>query len=123
MRVWDVPPAELCDRHLVGEHAEIHAAWSVITNGKAGYAHHPEVERWREHLPSLRRRHDTDVAEMTARGFNHRSPLTGGEDAVEAGPPMLVNTVEEQRALLAAKPCSCGHQPTAQPPGLDPNGR
>lgn len=34
MRVWDIPPNELCNRHLVGEHAEIHAVWSVITGRK-----------------------------------------------------------------------------------------
>jgi hypothetical protein len=105
MRVWDVPHAELCDRHLVGEHAEIHAVWSVIANGKAGYALHPEVSRWRGRLAALVARHDANVFEMTARGFKHRSPLLASEDG--ATQSEYVDPPEVQRRLLAAKPCGC----------------
>jgi hypothetical protein len=32
---------KLCRNHLLGEHQELHAIWSVLVNGKKGYAHHP----------------------------------------------------------------------------------
>ena len=75
MRVRGIPPNELCNRHLVGEHAEIHAVWSVITGNKRGYASHPEVDRWRGNLPTLARRHSQVTAEMGLRGFRHSSPI------------------------------------------------
>jgi hypothetical protein len=115
MRVWDVPPAELCDRHLVGEHAEIHAVWSVIKNAKRGYAKHPEVMRWRDHTAALAARHGGVAAEMELRGFRHRSPLSvhGGGDA--ASPLTLLNTLAEQRELLRAKRCHCFDGRAAEP--------
>jgi hypothetical protein len=34
-RIWDADPALLCDRHLLGEHRELHAIWSILTTGDA----------------------------------------------------------------------------------------
>jgi len=79
--------------------------WSVIANGKAGYALHPEVTRWRGRLAALVARHDANVIEMTARGFKHASPLRS-EGGVSAQTE-YVDPPDEQRRLLAAKPCSC----------------
>ena len=31
MRTWDIPPEKLCRQHLLGEHRELHAIWSIIT--------------------------------------------------------------------------------------------
>jgi hypothetical protein len=36
VRIWDLDPASLCDRHLLGEHRELHAIWSILTTGKRG---------------------------------------------------------------------------------------
>ena len=30
MRIWDIPTKKLCDQHLLGEHRELHAKWSII---------------------------------------------------------------------------------------------
>jgi hypothetical protein len=106
MRVWDIPPSELCNRHLVGEHAEIHAVWSVITGNKKGYASHPEVERWRGNLSALARRHFQVAAEMSLRGFRHSSP-TRPEVEGDPGPVELIASVDEQRQILLAKSCDC----------------
>jgi hypothetical protein len=106
MRVWGIPPNELCNRHLVGEHAEIHAVWSVITGNKTGYASHPEVQRWRGHLPALAERHTQDAAEMAARGFRHSSPMELATEG-ETKPAELIAPVEEQRRMLRAKGCRC----------------
>jgi Pyrimidine dimer DNA glycosylase len=43
MRIWDLDPPSLCDRHLLGEHRELHAVWSVLTAGKRGHRDHPET--------------------------------------------------------------------------------
>ena len=71
MRVWDLPPQLLCNRHLVAEHFEIHTIWSVLTRGLKGWARHPETLRWAERLRALYGRHEADVAEMTRRGRHH----------------------------------------------------
>ncbi len=31
MRIWDIPPKLLCRNHLLGEHRELHAIWSILT--------------------------------------------------------------------------------------------
>ena len=74
MRVWDIHPGYLSTRSLLGEHAEIHAVYSIISKKKSGYSMHPETQRWIGHLGFLVLRHDLIVKEMTLRGFNHNSP-------------------------------------------------
>ena len=106
MRVWDVPPAELCSRHLLGEHGEIHAVWSVIRHEKRGYALHPEVTRWRGNLPALAVRHNAVVSEMQLRGYNHASPLPNLR--AEGATVRLLDSLERQRQLLLSKDCICG---------------
>jgi hypothetical protein len=43
VRIWDVEPAFLCDQDLLGEHRELHAVRTTLTEGKRGYANHPGV--------------------------------------------------------------------------------
>lgn len=74
MRIWDISPKKLCRPHLLGEHRELHAIWSVIVNGKKGYSRHPETLRWKGKLKALFGRHEALVVEMSNRGFQHRSP-------------------------------------------------
>jgi hypothetical protein len=107
VRIWDLDARLLCDRHLLGEHRELHGIWSILTSGRTGYAKHPETLRWRGRLAALHARHDQQVAEMGRRGFRHASPLdrnlaTGAERQTE-----LVDSVEAQRARLAVKACGC----------------
>ena len=64
MRIWDLPPENLCRKHLLGEHRELHAIWSIITNNKIGYSKHPETIRWKGKLKALYNRHEKQVAEM-----------------------------------------------------------
>ena len=45
MRIWDIPPEKLCRNHLLGEHNEQHAIWSILTHNKKGFSHHPETIR------------------------------------------------------------------------------
>lgn len=107
MRVWDVAPARLCDRHLIGEHSEVHAIWAVLTGDQEGYRDHPETQRWEGKLGALFTRHEQLVEEMEARGFNHGSPmdayLAKGLDEQDT----YVDPPQEQLEILAAKDCEC----------------
>lgn len=106
MRVWDVPPCILCRQHLLGEHREIHAIWSILTEDKDGYRQHPEVKRWEGRTGALRRRHAMLVDEMKARGYNHDSDLGPADDDTTTQ-RTYVDTPEEQREILAGKDCPC----------------
>jgi hypothetical protein len=107
MRIWDLPPALLCRQHLLGEHRELHALWTILTTGKGAYANHPETRRWRGKLAALYTRHDALVAEMTRRGYNHRTPLDASLASGLTVQTEYVNSPAEQVAILRAKGCAC----------------
>ncbi|MEM0272664.1 MAG: pyrimidine dimer DNA glycosylase/endonuclease V [Thermoprotei archaeon] len=107
MRIWDLDPSLLCDRHLLGEHRELHAIWCVIVNNKRGYARHPETMRWRGKLAALYERHEALVRELSARGFKHNSPLDRALATGSRYQDVYVNTVEEQIMILRRKGCGC----------------
>ena len=107
MRIWDLAPRLLCRQHLLGEHRELHAIWSILTNGKRGYRHHPEVIRWEGALRALFARHDQLVAEMTRRGYRHMSPLDGAPAKGARRPRSYVDEPDRQRELLRSKGCGC----------------
>lgn len=106
MRIWDIPAEELDRQHLLGEHRELHALWTILTEGKSGYRHHPETLRWIGKLGALFRRHDELVHEMTRRGYHHHSPLNRDRipDAEWAIPQEeFLLSLDGQRQLLKTK--------------------
>ena len=107
VRIWDLEPARLCDRHLLGEHRELHAIWAILTQAKRGYSHHPETLRWRGRLAALNARHDAQVAEMCRRGFRHASPLDLRLATGALRQTQLIDSVETQRERLARHECGC----------------
>jgi hypothetical protein len=107
MRVWDVPPEELCRVHLLGEHRELHAIWTILTQDKTGYRNHPETKRWVGKQAALFLRHAELVGEMTRRGYVHRSDLEPKLAVGNVAQTAFVDPVERQRQLLAAKRCDC----------------
>jgi hypothetical protein len=107
MRIWDVPPGILCRNHLLGEHSELHALWSILTNNKKGYAHHPETLRWQGKLKALYHRHDLLVQEMTRRGYKHQSPLDHTQATGDSRQTDYVDSYERQVVLLREKACEC----------------
>jgi hypothetical protein len=107
VRIWDIDTELLCDRHLLGEHRELHAIWSVLTTGKRGYSRHPETLRWRGRLAALYERHEEQVAEMARRGFNHRSPLDVQRATGVRRQTVFLDSAKEQRRRLADRGCSC----------------
>ena len=72
MRMWNVPPKCLDDKHLLSEHAEIHAFVYMIEHGRSveGYIRNNKLEP-----RSLKKRHDQLVEEMKKRGIQHNTPL------------------------------------------------
>lgn len=111
MRIWDIEPRRLCDQHLLGEHRELHAIWTVLTENRSGYARHPETLRWRGRLAALYARHDRQVEEMGRRGFRHLSPLDRHLATGEVEQTELVDSLEDQVLRLAAKDCRCPVDP------------
>lgn len=107
MRVWDLPPQLLCRAHLLGEHRELHAIWSIITKGKRGYTNHPETKRWVGKLKALYLRHELLIEEMKRRGYKHASQL---EEKFATGLHIqdeFVDIPERQLELLRQKGCNC----------------
>lgn len=107
MRIWDIQPKYLCQQHLLGEHRELHAVWTVITKNKKGYSQHPETKRWIGKLAALYHRHKQLVREMEKRGYNHQSPLPEKLARGSKRQYAYIDTLTNQKKLLTAKPCTC----------------
>jgi hypothetical protein len=107
MRIWDLPPRLLCRQHLLGEHRELHAIWTVLTRNRKGYSRHPETLRWKGCLRALFRRHEALVLEMARRGYDHQSPLDPRRARGSALQRVYVDPPARQRVLLRRKGCPC----------------
>lgn len=107
MRIWDIPPEKLCRNHLLGEHRELHALWSILTQGKRGYSKHPETMRWKGKRKALYLRHEALVKEMAVRRYRHHSPLTAQLAIGTAKQDAYVDSCEEQIGILRRKGCDC----------------
>lgn len=107
MRIWDLEPGGLCRVHLLGEHRELHALWTILTEEKTGYRNHPETKRWVGKLKALYKKHEALVAEMEKRGYKHKSPLDEKLAIGSETQTTFVNTLEEQKEILKQKHCSC----------------
>lgn len=107
MRIWDVPPSILCRQHLLGEHRELHALWTILTEDRQGYARHPETMRWRGKLAALYGRHEQLVVEMQRRGYRHGSPLDPRWASGIAVQRDYVDPPAAQLVRLRDKGCGC----------------
>ncbi len=107
MRIWDVPPEKLCRHHLLGEHCELHALWAILTQGKKGYAKHPETLRWKGKLKALYARHEALVWEMARRGYRHASALSSALATGASKQDAYVDSYSEQVRMLRQNGCGC----------------
>ena len=107
MRIWDIPIEKLCNKHLLGEHRELHAIWSILVNNKKGYSKHPETLRWKGKLKALCIRHENLVEEMKKRNFNHNSPLDIKNVNGNNKQKEYVDSIEKQIKILKNKNCNC----------------
>ena len=107
MRIWDISTENLCRQHLLGEHRELHAIWSILIYNKKGYSNHPETLRWKGKLKALYLRHEQQVAELKKRGFNHKSPLDENLANGKNIQNELIDSIDDQIELLRKKECNC----------------
>ena len=107
MRIWDILPRRLCRAHLLGEHRELHAIWSILVHHKQGYAYHPETLRWQGKLKALYLRHEQLVKEMQRRGYKHHSNLDARKARGKKIQATFVHSPQEQIKILRAKKCDC----------------
>ena len=107
MRIWDISPRILCKNHLLGEHRELHAIWTVLTENKKGYSKHPETLRWKGKLAALFLRHEELVKEMRSRGYNHYSNLDVNLAKGGSVQDVFVDSIEDQKKILKLKKCKC----------------
>lgn len=107
MRIWDLEPKKLCRKHLVAEHGELHALWSILINNKKGFSKHPETLRWKGKLKALYLRHERLVKELKKRGYSHYSPLDSRLAQGKAQQDEYKDSIEEQIRLLKRKGCDC----------------
>lgn len=107
MRIWDIPPEKLCNKHLLGEHRELHAIWNIITENKKGYSKHPETLRWKGKLKALYNRHAKQVKELKKRGYKHNSPLDIKKARGKEKQDYYIDSIEKQKYILKKKDCKC----------------
>ena len=68
-----VKPEFLCDKHLLGEHGELHKFIPTFRKGyKVNKRFSPIVQL---QFKGYKKRHDIIADEMIKRGMNHKSPL------------------------------------------------
>ena len=72
MRMWLCDPKILCQKHLCGEHLEMHMFLGSLKGGKKidGFIRNNLFEP-----RSLFQRHEDLKDEMSRRGYNHKSPM------------------------------------------------
>ncbi len=82
MRMWNVSPALMCRKHLLGEHVEMHMFLGALSLGKKidGYICTGLVE-----VHNIKRRHDELAQEMIRRGYHHNSPMADSPLLVKLG--------------------------------------
>lgn len=107
MRIWDISPKKLCRNHLLGEHRELHAMWTVITEEKKGYSKHPETLRWVGKLNAMYSRHEDLVEEMINRGYRHKSPLDKRMAVGKTRQDVFIDSPSRQIQILKQKGCNC----------------
>ena len=72
VRMWMVKPELMCNKHLIGEHCELHIIVGCINKKKSldGYFESNCIEP-----EAIKERHKIIVEEMKHRNFNHNSEL------------------------------------------------
>ena len=93
MRMWMIDPKLECVRHLNAEHRECHALVGMINKNKrltgTKYITTGLIE-----IHNIRSRHDELAAEMTRRGYNHKSPLPEFNSWIEGNINITTNINE-----------------------------
>ena len=109
MRIWDIHPRYLCQKHLLAEHRELHGLWNILTKNKSagGYSCHPETLRWVGKQKALYLRHEALAKEFDNRGYQHHTPLNKKLAVGLNNQQTFINTIKEQKLILKQKSCKC----------------
>ena len=92
MRMWMVNPKLLCDKHLLGEHGEMHKFIPTFKKRyKVDKRFSPVVQI---QFKGYQKRHDFIASEMISRGMNHKSPLPELPDFKDIYPQYFDKTVD-----------------------------
>lgn len=72
MRMWMINPKLMCNKHILGEHVELHMLVGCLNKKKniEGYITGGLVE-----IHNIESRHNTIAQEMGFRGMNHNTPI------------------------------------------------
>lgn len=91
MRMWGIDPKLMCQKHLCGEHVEMHMLVGTIRKGISirGYVDGGLVE-----TQNIAHRHEQLSAEMLRRGYRHESPLPAFTTPVAGAIDRLANLRE-----------------------------
>ena len=93
MRMWMIYPELMCNKHLLGEHGEMHKFLPTFRKGyRVDGRFNPVVQI---QFQGYKERHDALAEEMLKRGMNHKSPLVDIPDFESIYPEYydkLVNT-------------------------------
>lgn len=99
MRIWIINPKLMCNKHLIGEHGELHKFLPSFRKGvKVNGRFSPIVQiQFKGYL----KRHNALAQEMLARGMKHKSPLTNVPDFKKIYPQFYNLKVNKQKSLNA----------------------
>lgn len=94
MRMWNVDPSKMCNKHLLGEHVELHMLIGCIKKNKSlkGFVENKLVE-----IHNIIERHEDLVLEILNRGMKHKSPIDDSVQLWEEG------KVDREKNLIELK--------------------
>jgi len=82
--MWMIDPKKLCNKHLIGEHGELHKFLPSFRKGfRVDKRFIPVVQI---QLNAILERHDILAKEMIERGMSHKSPLLNIPDLKKTYP-------------------------------------
>ena len=96
MRMWKVDPKLMCNRHLFGEHLDMHMFVGMIKSGR-------EIKEFIDdgsiETGNIEFRHKELVKEIKARGFEHETSLSCNFDP--SGKIDPIKNIEELKSICS----------------------
>lgn len=94
--MWMIDPKLMCNKHLIGEHGELHKFLSSFRKGhKVHGRFNPVIQiQFQNYL----KRHDQIAEEMINRNINHKSPLINLPDFKSIYPEYYNLTVDIEKS-------------------------
>lgn len=102
--MWNVPTAQMCRKHLMGEHLETHMFVGTMNKGLSikGYVDNGLIE-----VDTLKARHDALADEIVKRGYKHSSPLIVNELVLETYKGLGVVNTQDSLVELSRRCEDC----------------